>query len=777
MTDKDNELLNIFWEEVGEYLSSLNEALLQIEMASGDEQMAMLREMNRVAHSMKGAARAVGFGLIETIAHYMEEVFQAALNNHLEISPDMADTLYDGLDLIQNTMAGEANDESVTRDVLRNLENMVAFPQSNGKVPHSRQPVEHPAIVNQEDDEEEDYDEDEVTVSAIPPQPVQLPTIEGGSTTQTMLLRTIEETIRVPVGKLDRLMAEASELIVARMQGELRSQRLSAAIQRISRWQREWRTVRASYIRLARRIGEQDEETADEMAAIFRFLESNQRNLMETYRELSHLTQLMVQDNMQLNTLSDTLQGDIASLRMMPFESISAALQRMVRDLARDTHKNVHLEIKGVHVEIDRTVLDALKEPLMHLLRNAVDHGLETPEEREVTGKSTEGTIQITVEQRGSEIVIDVSDDGRGIDLDRIRQKAVERGLLSDNDASSMADEEARQLIFRSGFSTSDRVTAISGRGLGMDIVRERIEGLRGRISVSSREGEGSTVMIAVPVSLTRIRAVLLRLGDEEYAVPAAMVQRMVTVPRDMIYTAEGRNLINLLDHPTPVVSLAELLDAPVNPLTDSMNVIVLRTTDRSVAFEVDYLYSEMELVLKPLGPELASTPFVAGAALLGSGEIVVVLDAAGLIRKAAGAPALRRSQTALTTTKTRAERRLHVLVVDDSITTRTLEKNILEAVGFRVTVAVDGAEGWARLAENEIDVIISDVEMPNVNGLEFTRQVKGHPATRDIPLILLTSLAKPEQREAGLQAGADAYLVKSQFDQQDLLNVIHSVI
>jgi len=574
-------------------------------------------------------------------------------------------------------------------------------------------------------------------------------------------------------------MAQVSELNVLKMRGELRFKRVIELRQKLNRWQREWRSVRAGYIRLIRRVQDSSASTPPppELTTMLRFLETNQRYLQNANRDMLHLYQALSQDQLALLTLADNLQDRVADLRMMPFETVAGGMQRLVRDLARDLKKQVVLDIIGAHVEIDKAVLDALREPLMHLIRNSVDHGIESPLERSQLGKPAFGLIEIIVEQRGSQILIRVRDDGRGLHPDLLRQKAVQRGLLNGAEAEALDDDSARMLIFQPGFSTQDVVSAISGRGLGMDIVRERVESLRGRISVSSVPGQGMTTTISVPVSLTRIRCVLLRLGDEEYAVPSVMIARMERVERSQIYSAKGQSMIQLGGRPMPLFSLGDVLAVPTMDAEKSQaDVVVLQALDRTVAFEVDDLYSELELVLKPLGRELINTPFIAGAALLGSGDVVIVLDANDLVRVASGGMMPRRNRLP-TLTGSPSQRRLRVLVVDDSITTRTLEKNILETAGFEVVVAVDGVEAWTNLLEINPDVIISDVEMPKMNGLELTRRVKSDVRTRNIPLILLTSLNKPEQREAGLAAGADAYLVKSQFDQAELLDTIQSVL
>lgn len=759
------ELLSIFRIEAAEHLQMLNEGLLQIETGVMPDSAGLLREMNRSAHSLKGAARAVGFGLIETVSHYMEEILQSAQRGTLALTPEIADSLYDGLDLIQQALDGDETAPDALSTVLENLERLVASSMAANAAP-SMPAAETPSA----------------SVPVIPAASARSAP-EEATTTRTgempaLGLRPLEETIRVAVHKLDALMAESSELLVARMQAEARQRRIADLRRSLARWQREWRSVRASYIRLVRRAQEQSDEIGVELGTLFKFLESNQRYLGAMHRDLGQLAQVFAQDSMQLAVLADLLQDDVADLRLMPFETIIGGFQRMVRDLARDIGKQVSLEIQGAHVEIDKAVLDALKDPIMHLLRNAVDHGLETPEQRITSGKTPDGVVRLRVEQRGSEIGVSVEDDGRGLDVLRIRRKAIERGLMNEAEAQALTEDEARLLIFQPGFSTSETVTSISGRGLGMDIVRERVENLRGRVSVSSAPNQGTTVRLLVPVSLTRIRCILLRVGDEDYALPSVMVARMETLPRDQVFTVEGREYVRVAGHSMPLASLGSLLDAGApNRQGDTLQVVSLQAADRSIAFEVDRLYSETELVLKPLGEELANTPYIAGAALLGSGDVILILDANDLVRAASGAalPAFRNRSSQ--GRGPRQPRRLRVLIVDDSITTRTLEKNILEAVGFEVHVAINGEEAWERLSELTPDVIISDVEMPRMDGLELCRRVKNNVHTAAIPLVLLTSLAKPEQREAGLKAGADAYLVKSRFDQDELLQTIQAVL
>lgn len=820
----DRELLNIFWEEVGEYIERMNTNLMALEVSQPDDDgggfVERLRELNRLAHSMKGAARAVGQPEVERLGYHMEEVLEASLKRGLAITTEVCDMLYDALDLVQTAADGETIPADALEEVTQNLEGVVLNGVAGHDVvetppapkdealPHAkpfdeRQSDEMPVII------ETDLNGDvpPFAVEATPqqstpppvPPPVSLPPVlpdvpdappsppkhdpmrETRLLTQTVnLMRSTDETVRVSVAKLDELMAESSELLVARMQNDEHKHQLDNVQRRYGRWVKEWRSVRASYIRLARRL--QTEEASEDLRALFEFLETNQRYLTETARDVSALNRALTTDNMRLFALTDELQDSISALRLVPFETILPPLQRTIRDAARETNKEVHLDVVGGSTEIDKTVLEHLKDPIMHLLRNAVDHGIESAEERAAVQKSPVGWVYLNIETRGSEIIIHVGDDGRGIDAARVRTVAVERGVISAAAAESLNDEESRALIFHPGLTTRDHVTAISGRGVGMDVVRNRVESLRGRVSLQSAIGSGTTTTLSVPVSLTRINSVVLRVGSEQYAVPSLSVRRMERMTPDAIFYAEGQRMITVGDDTLPLIYLADMLAVPMqeNDANDEfLRVMVLQASDRQVAFAVDEMLSEQELVLKPLGVELDSTRYVSGAALLGNGQVLIVLDANDLVRGAVGSPLpMRRTMPVQPEAEdTEDSLKLRVLIVDDSITTRTLEKNILETAGCDVRVAFDGVQAWELLNEHTFDVVVSDVEMPRMTGLALCERIKSSPATRHVPVILLTSLDKPEQEAAGLKAGADAYLVKQRFDQDELLKAIQRVL
>jgi two-component system chemotaxis sensor kinase CheA len=806
----DNELLNIFRAEVNEYLETLNETLLKVEVS--DESSAsyrpMLVEMNRVSHSMKGAARSVGMKPIESVAYYMEEIFSGALKQQLSLSPDVCDTLYDALDALTVLIQGGAPEEDEFADLLERFQTIVSDAatdthqngqthpngqRSNGTSTHETAEIK---FVSADVDANTDEHDDLSNPISDPAAAVTFPSIQTSQTmaiptaasttlwskqepldSQTLSLHPLEETVRVSVNKLDRLMSEATELFIASMHAEERELRLQEIRRTHSRWQREWRGIRMHYIHLERHMEAVHAQIQPEIAAILRFLDTNERYLTEMNRRLAQLVQSVAQDRLYLSALADQMQDDISGMRLMPLDSLVNGFQRTVRDVSRELNKQVLLEIEGANIEIDKTVLDTLRDPLLHLIRNAIDHGIEMPQARQRIGKPPAGILQIVIEQRGSEIIIAIADDGGGINTERVKRTAIQQQLLTESMAQTLSDEEIQQYIFQPGLTTSTVVTGVSGRGMGMDIVRERVEGLRGRVQIRSQLGVGTTITITVPVSLTRLRCILLKLNEQVFAIPSSVVARMQMIPADELFTAEGQEMLLINGQPVPCLKLSSVLGMPDTASSPSLlQILVLRAGDRIHAFEVDELFSEQELVLKPLGREVANAHYISGAAVLGSGEIAIILNANDLARAASGR-SIRRRRPLPVNEQTAVTRRSHILIVDDSITTRTLEKNILETAGFQVEVAVHGQQAWEMLADRTFDLIISDVEMPKMNGLELTRHIKSDARLSRIPLILLTSLQKPEQRAAGLEAGADAYLIKSQFDQGELLQLIYSLI
>jgi two-component system chemotaxis sensor kinase CheA len=448
-------------------------------------------------------------------------------------------------------------------------------------------------------------------------------------------------------------------------------------------------------------------------------------------------------------------------------------LQRAVRDAAHSEGKLVTFVLDGSDVELDKKVLETLKDPLLHLLRNAVIHGIEIPEIRTAAGKPAEGQVGLIIRQQGSEVHIAVHDDGRGFDVEALRRNSAENGgpvFESDADPNDIIVA----LAFQPGITTMKQVTELAGRGVGLDVVRQGIVDLRGRIKIENMPGEGATIQLVVPVSLAMSRGLLVQVGRERYALPLISVERIVE-SRDT-FTIGGQAALQVGDRPLPLISLASLLDRPQLEQNGKRPLaVILSVGEQRLAVRVDDVLTEQELAVKPLGKPLLHVRNVEGTAMLATGEPVVVLNAADLIKSARGAPRLRQSATQEQTD--RVAPRPHILVVDDSITTRTLEKNILEAAGYRVTTAIDGLQALDKLEDDTIELMVLDVQMPHLDGFALTEQLRESAKYRSFPIVLVTSLESREDRERGMVAGADAYIVKRGFDQAELLAAIDRLL
>jgi two-component system chemotaxis sensor kinase CheA len=459
---------------------------------------------------------------------------------------------------------------------------------------------------------------------------------------------------------------------------------------------------------------------------------------------------------------------------MLPFSTMLGVLPKLVRDLCRDQGKDAEVILQGAEAEIDKRILEEMKDPLVHLVRNCVDHGLEAPSERARQGKPPRGKISITVtEVEGNKVEIAITDDGTGIDTGKVRDAAVRLGILTAEDARQLDDDAAVMLIFQSEISTSSAVTAISGRGLGLAIVREKVSKLGGQVSVENRPGRGATFRIRLPLTLATFRGILIEAAGQVFVVPTANVAHVARIRPGDIKTVENRETISLNGHALSLARLENVLELarPGKP-TEASVAMVLGTADKQIAFAVDAVLNETEVLVKPLHKPLARVRNVAGATILGSGHVLPVLNVADLMKSAVNAPAPPRP-VAVVAAKTRKT----VLVVEDSITSRMLLKNILESAGYRVRTAVDGVDALTALKTEDFDAVVSDIEMPRLNGFGLTEKIRGDKKLAEMPVVLVTALETAADRERGVDVGANAYIVKSSFDQSNLLEELERLV
>jgi two-component system chemotaxis sensor kinase CheA len=730
-------LMATFLGELEEHARALNRDLLALEKTpQGPARAELCKTLFRSAHSLKGAARSVTVAPVETACHRLEAIL-ADVRDGLTPSPELFQLLFATVDAIED--AGRRLREGRPLDgplaaLLPRLERARQSQGSgNGHAPEGNGTGRHldaPAAV-----------EPPATASSA--------------------------RVRIPAAKLDALLATLGDLLVARRRLEPRSEDLEALLQSVSRWRADWRQVERP---LRRALGLEEREGRALPRRAARVLNQIPEQLERTERALEALAAGLQADRRAITRAVAPLEDEVRRVRMLPFAEACEGLERAARDLARDTGKEVDVVVAAADIELDRSILEALRDPLLHLVRNAIDHGLEPPAARASAGKSPRGRVVVEAALQGDRVRITVTDDGRGLDLGKIREVAERRNLPAPAD-----EREAARLIFVPGFSTTRLVTEVSGRGVGLDVVKSRIESLHGTVSCALDHRPGLAVVLEVPLTLTTVRAVLLSAGGQTYALPQTSVEALLRVGPDDVHAMEGREALALGGSPVPVVSLAQVLGlrGPA-PSGAKLPALLIAVGDQRATFTVDELLAEQEVVVTNLGSRLRRVLHFSGATLLPSGRIALILNAADLLRTALRRPAGPSVVEQLSAPAVEAKR---LLVVDDSVTTRTLVKSILEAAGYAVQAAADGSEAWQLLQERGADLVVADVEMPRMDGFDLTATIRRSPRFRQLPVILVTALDSDQDRRRGLEAGADAYLVKSAFDQKHLLETVSQLL
>ena len=746
-------LVETFRVEAVEHIEAMTAGLVALERDEDVDRAAVIERVFRDAHSLKGAARAVSFSRAEMLCAELEAVFSAVKRDVLALTPEVLDSAHAGLVALEAACADpravptvlQVEREEAALRVIRQLTANDAPP-----VPKARPKISLPRPA----------------APAAPPvvPPVVPPADAGPEHTAAPPATSGAESVRVPITKLMVLMQEAELLIGARINAATRAE----ALRHLSREVSARNRLRARHARSGVLTG-----VGPGVAGAARDAEAaSERSLDQALRDLARTAQ---QDAVSLAAIADRLLDNAKNTLMLPCSHLLGGLAGTVRETARAQGKDADLRVSGEDIEIDRRVLDELKSPLIHLLRNSVDHGVEMPATRRALGKLARATITVGVRQLGrNQVEISVADDGSGIDVPSVVDAALKMGVLSPADATDLTDADAAALIYHSGLSTSPIVTDLSGRGLGMAIVREKVENLGGSVSVTSIRGAGSAFSIVVPLTIATFRGVHVEAAGHEFVLPSANVVRVFRMRPDDITSVEGRPTVVSDAHPVALVRLRDVLGLPdgtARAAQKAQPVVVLRASDRTLAVIVDDVTAEREVLFKHLGPQLRSVPPFTGATVSASGAVIPILGVADLIAIAAQG-----SSSAARWTSTPV-RRPRALVVDDSITSRTLLKGILEAAGLAVTTSVDGSDALAMLDEFEFDIVISDVDMPQMTGLDLTAAIRADQRIADMPVVLVTSLATRQDRERGVDVGANAYVVKSEFDSDNLIDIVRRFV
>jgi len=725
-------LLATFRVEAEEHIQTVTAHLLALDRGLPEtEARTAIEESFRAMHTLKGAARSVGFMEAETLGQACEGILSRLARGHLEPAPPILALLHEALAQFTRLLA-DPQPSAGSGDLLARLAQASA-----GPVSRAEQPVAAPS-----------------PTAAPPPAGAAA----GG--------RAPARVLRLDPGQLDALLLQAEHLLLPKLAAGERVREARALGETVARCRTAVTGVGAAPRGPRRGVPAAAPEEAP--AAAFHALEA----------QATALAAHLAQDQRTIIAAVDGLQERLRGLRMTPAAEVLDLFPGMVRSLADTLGKQAECLVQGADLEVDRKGLEAMKDPLIHLVRNAVDHGIEPPEARRRAGKPPQGRIAVTVAAlEGNRVEFCVEDDGRGIDVAQVRAAAVRGRYLTEEEAQALSDEAAVELVFRSGLSTTPLVSRVSGHGLGLAIVRERVDRLDGRLQVRTRPGAGTAVRIELPVTIASFRGLLVRAGGRPFLLPIEAVERTVRLRPEETRQAEGRPMILWDGRPLPVAPLGALLDLPENgdrPEPDGPTPhVLLRVGEDRFGLAVEDILGEEEVLVKELEAPLLHVRHVAGAGLLGTGRVALILRPRDLLAS------LRARPRATDAPRPPAERPRPpvILVVDDSITTRTMERHLLEAAGYGVRVAVDGVEAWATLASEPVDLVVSDVDMPRMNGLELTEKIRAHPNLARLPIILVTALESREDKEEGLRLGANAYIVKSSFDQSSLLEFIRRLL
>jgi two-component system chemotaxis sensor kinase CheA len=798
VTDSDfiKKLLSTFKVEAEEHVSTMSTGLIELEKApTAVERMQVIETVFREAHSLKGAARAVNATEIEKVCQALESVFAACKREEIVLSVELFDTLHrtiDSLNQLVSALEAERSPQEKREiaDLIRQLQSALDAPAQTTL--DESMNVGTGLVLTHADDggtragtgpTTTKPSASELNIDSIPT--VAEPESDGTvpQVAQTADGKSVQsKTIRIATTKLDALLLQSEELLSTKLTACQRTAELKELSAALGAWEKEWAKVHADLRGMGQRVASAHEQNGQSKAdarlkRVLEFLDWNRNFLKSLETEVAQLSRAAEQDQHILGGMVDQLLEDMKKVLMLPAASLLEVFPKVVRDLARDRGKEVELVTRGGETEIDRRILEEIKDPLLHLVRNAVDHGVEKPEERLSKHKPRRGILMLAVTPKsGDAVEILITDDGAGIDVQKVRAAALKSGVVSPEEVQKLDAGEASSLIFRSGISTSPIITDISGRGIGLAIVQEKVEKLGGTLSLESQPNAGTTFRISVPQTLATFRGILVRAVKHLFILPTIHVKRVMRVSENEIKTMENKETIRLDDKLISLVRLGDALGLARLDMTSEpdgyAHVVILGATEKRIAFLVDEILDEQEVLVKSLGRQLRRVRNIAGATVIGTGQVVPILNVSDLLKSA-----VQVTSAPVKATSEKAPVRKSILIAEDSITARTLLKNILESAGYNVKTTVDGTDALTELKAGDYDLLVSDVEMPRMSGFKLTAKIREDKRLAELPVVLVTSLDSREDRERGIDVGANAYIVKSSFDQSNLLETVRRMI
>ncbi len=743
---RDASLLELFSLEAEAQVQVLSAGLLALER--DPTQADYLESCMRAAHSLKGAARIVGVDAGVSVAHVMEDCLVSAQERRLVLGAEHIDALLQGTDLLTR-IATPGNSVGAP--------DIDAYVALMGRLLDPNAP-QAPAVASPS------------VETPVEPLRVELPEVESPAATEPAPKRKRvteggERVLRVTAERLNSLLDLSSKSLVE-------TQRLKpwlATMQRLKRQQ-------SSGLRALEELNVHLRDHALSLQAQ-EALGDARRLLAETQQLLAQKTAELDEFAWQASQRAQVLYDTALACRMRPFADVLSGQARMVRDLGRSLGKQVRLDIEGEKTQVDRDVLEKLEAPLTHLLRNAVDHGIESPEQRILAGKPAEGLIRLRASHQAGLLVLELADDGVGVDLERVRRSIVERGLSPEQTAASLSEEELLTFLFLPGFSLRDKVTEVSGRGVGLDAVQHMVRQLRGAVVLEQTAGEGSRFHLEVPLTLSVVRSLVVEVGDEAYAFPLAHIERMCDLAPEDIVQVEGRQHFWHEGRHIGLVAASQLLNrAATQGSSQTLKVVVIRERETIYGVAVERFIGERTLVVLPLDERLGKVQDISAGALLDDGSVVLIVDVEDLLRSVDKLLDTGRLERIARQNQAQAPRK-RILVVDDSLTVRELQRKLLLNRGYDVAVAVDGMDGWNALRSEDFDLLITDIDMPRMDGIELVSLLRRDNRLQSLPVMVVSYKDREEDRRRGLDAGADYYLAKASFHDDALLDAVVELI
>ena len=817
---KDTELREVFKTTSEEHLQKLDEGFLYLEKHPDD--LEKLEELLRETHSLKGDAGMLGLKDLSQIAHQVEHLLEEIKRGEKVISSEISDRLSIGLDalskLVQEAVTGEKSGIN-TIHILANLMgsknmNTQSKEENETHLISQKTTTIHTPIsekieekkVNKNNSSSPDLELEATAENTLVNNIDELTTSNRekptskltSSLTKTELNESsviIEsshtsstsyhiETVRVPTRNLDFLMTQAGELTVTK----IRLIHRLAEIEEITNLWEDWSRDIFNNRFVIHDINVSNSNTLNDyfIKQLQSYHHRGEEQLEKLGLLINNLRNYIHEDLAKLDLISNDIERGVRTLRMLPLSTIFNMFTRIVRDLARQESKQVELIIKGSSTKADKRIIEQMKDPLMHIIRNAVDHGIETPAERKKLGKPEVATIKLRAYNTTTNVIIEVIDDGRGLDTEQIKKTAIKHGVCTETELSYMTETQIQSLIFTPGFSTKKFVTEVSGRGIGLDVVKTNVEELKGNISIESQHKKGCLIRVVLSTSLATVNVLIVAIANTYYALPVEYVQTSLMVSIASIFTIEGRDTIIFDNEPISVARLADLLEISVThqeEITDKQEIpcIILNVGSEKLGLFIDTLIDEQDVVLKPHSKLLKRVRNIAGATIIGTGDVCMVLNPQDLLRSAqklsTSMPSYHLIEQSNNQEVEIVNKKYLILLVEDSISTRTQEKRILEKAGYEVITAVDGLDAFNKLHTCSFDAVVSDIQMPNMDGLSLTVKIRENKNYSELPIILVTSLASNEDKQKGAEVGANAYITKDSLNQKVLLETLQRLV